>query len=100
MICTIRNNTITLDDAVLFAAPESSFADFAKKALKALNVEYPKFFKMDNLSKLAFLAAEAVLSPLSAEAKSGTALLSLYSTAISRRLRSCKPIAKLFWLKA
>ena len=66
MICTIRNNTITLDDAVLFAAPESSFADFAKKALKALNVEYPKFFKMDNLSKLAFLAAEA---------KSGTALL-------------------------
>ena len=153
MICTIRNNTITLDDAVLFAAPESSFADFAKKALKALNVEYPKFFKMDNLSKLAFLAAEAVLSPLSAEAKSGTALLfanraasldtdlkhqatianpqeyypspavfvytlpniclaksvyatncilrevSLYSTAISRRLRSCKPIAKLFWIK-
>ena len=75
MICTIRNNTITLDDAVLFEAPESSFTDFAKKALKALKVEYPKFFKMDNLSKLAFLAAEAVLSPLSAEAKSRTALL-------------------------
>ena len=75
MICTIRNNSITLDDAVLFEAPESSFAEFAKKALKALKVEYPKFFKMDNLSKLAFLAAEAVLSPLSAEAKSHTALL-------------------------
>ena len=81
MICTIRNNTITLNDTMLFAAPESSFADFAKKALKALNVEYPKFFKMDNLSKLAFLAAEAVLSPLSAEAKSRTALLFANRTA-------------------
>ena len=81
MICTIRNNTITLNDTVLFAAPENSFADFAKKALKVLNIEYPKFFKMDNLSKLAFLAAEAVLSPLSTEAKSRTALLFANRTA-------------------
>jgi hypothetical protein len=37
------------------------FPEFIKNASKAIGLEYPKFFKMDNLSKLAFLAAEAIL---------------------------------------
>ena len=32
--------------------------NFLKKAYSQLNIDYPKFHKMDNLSKLAFLAAE------------------------------------------
>ncbi len=37
------------------------FPEFIKNASKAIDLEYPKFFKMDNLSKLAFLGAEAIL---------------------------------------
>ena len=32
--------------------------NFLKKAYSELNIDYPKFHKMDNLSKLAFLATE------------------------------------------
>jgi hypothetical protein len=34
---------------------------FAKEAYKSLELNYPKFHKMDNLSKLAFLASEMIL---------------------------------------
>lgn len=37
------------------------FPEFIKNASKIIGLEYPKFFKMDNLSKLAFLGAEAIL---------------------------------------
>ncbi len=40
---------------------EVLFPEFIKNASKAIGLDYPKFFKMDNLSKLAFLAAEAIL---------------------------------------
>ena len=73
--CTIENNTITLNGSVLFSEKNTSFADFSKKALKALQMEYPKFFKMDNLSKLAFLAAEVLLRPFSQSEKNGVALV-------------------------
>lgn len=38
-----------------------NFADFIKTAFRQEQVVYPKFFKMDNLSKLGFLAAELSL---------------------------------------
>lgn len=42
--------------------PESgSFSEFAKTVYKTLAMDYPKFFKMDSLSKLAFLASEIIL---------------------------------------
>lgn len=36
-------------------------ADFLKSSYRRLNLSYPKFFKMDNLCKLAFLATEILL---------------------------------------
>jgi hypothetical protein len=39
----------------------TSFSDFSKKAYQHFEIIYPKFFKMDNLSKLAFLGAELLL---------------------------------------
>lgn len=59
--CRIENNTIVLDGNVVFEAAAPSFADFSKKAYQHLEIGYPKFFKMDNLSKLAFLGAELLL---------------------------------------
>lgn len=36
-------------------------SDFLKTLYRQLNIAYPKFFKMDNLCKLAFLSAEILL---------------------------------------
>ena len=77
MTCRIEHHTIWLNDKVVFAEmdKEESFAVFAKNAFKALEIEYPKFFKMDNLSKLAFLGAEVLLGGVGAEARGDTALV-------------------------
>ena len=74
--CIIEKGAITYKGEKLFSAEGgASFADFAKQALHFLQVDYPKFFKMDNLSKLAFLAAEVLLQALPPQEKKGVALL-------------------------
>ncbi len=40
----------------------SDFAGFSKSLYKYLNISYQKFYKMDNLSKMAFLASEILLN--------------------------------------
>lgn len=59
--CTIQNNQILLNGEVVFSREPNSFSDFSKKTYQYLEMNYPKFFKMDNLSKLAFLGAELLL---------------------------------------
>jgi len=59
--CTIENSKITLNEQIIFESQAENFADFAKEAYKSLKLNYPKFHKMDNLSKLAFLASEMIL---------------------------------------
>lgn len=60
-ICTIQNNEIILDGVSIFKLESTIFSDFSKKAYQNFEVNYPKFFKMDSLSKLAFLGAELLL---------------------------------------
>ncbi|MCQ4141280.1 3-oxoacyl-ACP synthase [Chryseobacterium sp. EO14] len=60
-ICTIENSKIVLNNEVIFETPTENFSDFAKEAYKSLALNYPKFHKMDHLSKLAFLASEMIL---------------------------------------
>ena len=60
-ICTIQNNEIILDGASIFKLESTIFSDFSKKAYQNFEMNYPKFFKMDSLSKLAFLGAELLL---------------------------------------
>jgi hypothetical protein len=45
-----------------FSAPDSEFAEFAKLAYRYAGTDYAKFFKMDNLSKLSFIAADLLLN--------------------------------------
>ena len=59
--CTIQNNEIILDGASIFKLESTIFSDFSKKAYQNFEMNYPKFFKMDSLSKLAFLGAEFLL---------------------------------------
>lgn len=60
--CIIQDNQITRDGEVVYVDKGLSFGDFTKSAYKNLQIDYPKFYKMDNLSKLGFIAAEIVLN--------------------------------------
>jgi 3-oxoacyl-(acyl-carrier-protein) synthase len=59
--CHIKSNKIILNGEVIYQAESSTFSEFIKKSYNHQDVNYPKFFKMDNLSKLGFLAAEVLL---------------------------------------
>lgn len=59
--CKIEANAIFINDRKVFESEVDSFVEFAKLAYKNFGINYPKFFKMDNLSKLAFLASEMLL---------------------------------------
>ncbi|MFV8326572.1 3-oxoacyl-ACP synthase [Flavobacterium sp. ZS1P14] len=67
--CTIHNNEIILDGTSLFKLEPSTFSDFSKKAYHNFEINYPKFFKMDRLSKLAFIGAELLLKNENSESK-------------------------------
>src|ERR1041385_2908045 len=58
--CRIRNNKILKDGEVVFEDQMGSLDDFMEKAYSAGN-SYPKFYKMDRLAKLGFLASELLL---------------------------------------
>lgn len=59
--CTIEHSKIMLNNEIIFETSTENFSDFVKEAYKSLELNYPKFHKMDNLSKLAFLASEMIL---------------------------------------
>ncbi len=60
--CKVFNNSIYLNDELLYQDKENLlFGQFAKEVYKSNLEKYPKFYKMDNLSKLAFLACQLAL---------------------------------------
>jgi hypothetical protein len=59
--CSIQNNQIILNGNLILATDDLLFSEFSKKAYQHFEMNYPKFFKMDNLSKLAFIGAELLL---------------------------------------
>ena len=66
MNCRIEKESIYLNGEEVFTATGEDFSSFAKGAYRHLELNYPKFFKMDKLSKLAFLGAEYLLMGYSA----------------------------------
>ncbi|MBC5837347.1 3-oxoacyl-ACP synthase [Flavobacterium muglaense] len=74
--CTIEENQIKVNGKILFEKEQSLFSDFSKSVYQHFNIDYPKFFKMDNLSKLAFLATELLLEKTeNEEQENNTALV-------------------------
>ncbi|MBC7901796.1 MAG: hypothetical protein H7Y27_00165 [Gemmatimonadaceae bacterium] len=60
--CTIANNRIQKNGGELFRDDASiPVTDFLVNAYKSFQLDYPKFYKMDGLSKLGWLAAEVLL---------------------------------------
>ena len=66
--CRIENSDIWVDGKAVFHSDETIFADFAKKVYQEFSFNYPKFHKMDALSKLAFMVAEIILRDEKSEA--------------------------------
>lgn len=60
--CRIRNRQMIVNGQTVFEAPGADDAAFLVDAYRHLNIGYPKFYKMDRLCQLGFLAAEAVLT--------------------------------------
>ncbi|HEY0656454.1 MAG TPA: hypothetical protein VGD65_25145 [Chryseosolibacter sp.] len=58
--CRIVNKRVQLDGVDVFSSGQKPLDDFLVDAYLALEIEYPKFYKMDNLSKAGFLAAEVL----------------------------------------
>ncbi len=59
--CTIKAGKINLNGKIDFESEDTDFRKFIRTAYRHYKIDYPKFFKMDNLSKLGFLSAELLL---------------------------------------
>ena len=57
----IKKEQVWLNNELYFEDSSGDFGLFSKNLFKSLGIDYPKFYKMDNQSKLAFLAAEIIL---------------------------------------
>lgn len=76
--CRIRNRAITGPSGILYQGDAaSSLDDFLEQAYVWTQSGYPKFYKMDRLSKLGFLAAEVLLKGRKLSAESGPEAVAL-----------------------
>ncbi len=60
--CLIEKNKAILNGRVVFEKPGQDAAGFLLDMYKYAAINYPKFYKMDKLCKLGFLAGELLLS--------------------------------------
>lgn len=59
--CSISNNRVYQNNHLVFESAATPIDDFLLSIYQHLQLSYPKFHKMDNLSKLGWLAAEILL---------------------------------------
>lgn len=60
--CHLHDHKVIVNDRLLFYQENiTKFAEILKAVYKQEKINYPKFYKMDSISKLGFMAAELVL---------------------------------------
>lgn len=59
--CIVSNYAVYKSGEKVFENKEASFSDFLLSVYRYAGVTYPKFYKMDNLSKLGWLTTEILL---------------------------------------
>lgn len=59
--CIISGNAVYKDGQQIFGQPDVEFSAFLLSVYQHFKLNYPKFYKMDNLSKLGWLASEVLL---------------------------------------
>ncbi len=60
--CRIVDNCIYKDGRLIKKSPGLGFAEFSESAYRHFQLNYPKFHKMDNLSKLGLLGSDILLN--------------------------------------
>ncbi len=59
--CIINKNAVYKDGSLVFENRNETLQEFLLSVYKHFDIKYPKFYKMDNLSKLGWLAVEILL---------------------------------------
>ncbi|MES1224514.1 MAG: hypothetical protein ABUT20_53970 [Bacteroidota bacterium] len=59
--CSVVHGLVRKNDKVLYKEDGSLVKDFLLSLYKQFGIDYPKFYKMDSLSKLGFIATEILL---------------------------------------
>jgi hypothetical protein len=59
--CVISKNSVVKNNEKVFLSNADSIQSFLLSIYQHLKIDYPKFYKMDNLSKLGWLASEVLL---------------------------------------
>src|SRR5690554_7158618 len=57
----ISNGNISVNGRLSFRSSETDFGSIMKEFYKSMDINYPKFYKMDDLCKLAFIGSEIML---------------------------------------
>jgi hypothetical protein len=69
--CVISNNVVYSNGKAMFENREADVNAFLLSVYQHLEAKYPKFYKMDNLAKLGFLASEVLLKDSAISEKYG-----------------------------
>lgn len=83
----INNGKVTKNGEQIFANTEVDFATFIREAHKQLGETNMKFFKMDDMSKLGYVAAEALLQNIAFEPEKMGIVLSNSASSLDTDLR-------------
>lgn len=67
--CSIKPPVLLFNGSIVFRNEAPDPSEFLKSTYRSLNIQYPKFFKMDNLCKLAFLSSEILLKDFNISSK-------------------------------
>jgi len=59
--CHIKENAVSVNGEPFFSSAAPTVSGFLKEAYQKLGISYPKFHKMDKMSKLALISSEIVL---------------------------------------
>lgn len=92
--CIVRSNTVILDGKIIYQEPNNAenLEPFLTNVYRHWGMSYPKFFKMDVLSKLAFITAEKMLEKASISGNDIALVLSNKSSSIISDIHHQKSI--------
>ncbi len=62
--CHLQNRSFARQGNRVFTFDSGTLDDFIEEAFRWLSLSYPKFYKMDHLSKMGFLASEMLLKDM------------------------------------
>ncbi len=74
-ICKISNGQVWLDDNILHEDRQETFQSFIHEVYRSQKIAYPKFFKMDPLSKFAIVGSSIIFDNLDGDIERDTALV-------------------------